>query len=234
MILIIQNSELAMSKLVRPLGKRLVRWLLITSCLGTILLALAGRWDDPWLWGYLLVFAAAGLYPSLYLDDDLAKERFHPPEPGADRVPLKWIRLLALVHIVVGALDARWQISPVPESLRTSGLIGMALALALVYRAMMANRFFSSVVRIQRDRGHRVIDRDVYSVIRHPGYAGMIPAMPFSALALGSWIAFAIGLAYSLMMVRRVLFEDAFLREHLDGYPEYSLRVRYRLIPGVW
>jgi protein-S-isoprenylcysteine O-methyltransferase Ste14 len=199
-----------------------------------LLLGLAGRWQDPLLWGYVLVFALAGLYPTLYLDDDLARERFHPPEPGADRIPLRWIRVLALVHLIAGALDARWQISHVPDTLRAVGLIGMALAMALIFRAMMANRFFSPVVRIQRERGHRLVDGDVYSVIRHPGYAGMLPVMTCSALALGSWIAFGIGLMYSLMVVRRVLFEDAYLRVHLDGYPEYSSRVRYRLIPGVW
>jgi protein-S-isoprenylcysteine O-methyltransferase Ste14 len=62
----------------------------------------------------------------------------------------------------------------------------------------------------------------------------MIPAMPFSALALGSWLAFALGLGYSALMLRRVLFEDAFLRQHLEGYADYAARVRYRLIPGVW
>jgi protein-S-isoprenylcysteine O-methyltransferase Ste14 len=110
----------------------------------------------------------------------------------------------------------------------------MAMSVLLVFRAMMTNNYFSAVIRIQSERGHRVIDRGVYSIVRHPGYAGMIPSMPFSGLALGSWWAFAIGLAYSVLMLRRVLFEDAFLRSHLEGYQEYTTRVRYRLIPGVW
>jgi protein-S-isoprenylcysteine O-methyltransferase Ste14 len=99
---------------------------------------------------------------------------------------------------------------------------------------MMTNRFFSAVVRIQRDRGHRVVDQGLYGVIRHPGYAGMIPAMACSGLALGSWLAFGIGLVYAAWVLRRVLFEDAYLREHLEGYGDYAARVRYRLIPGVW
>jgi len=110
----------------------------------------------------------------------------------------------------------------------------MAVSVAVVFRAMMANRFFSAVIRIQSDRGHRVIDQGVYAVVRHPGYAGMIPSMPFSGLALGSWWGFAIGLVYSALMLRRVLFEDAYLRSHLEGYQEYTTRVPYRLIPGVW
>ncbi len=110
----------------------------------------------------------------------------------------------------------------------------MAISVVLVFRAMMTNRFFSAVIRIQKDRGHQVIDQGVYGVIRHPGYAGMIPSMTFSGLALGSWLGAALGFCYALMMIRRVLFEDAFLRAQLQGYQDYTARVRYRLIPGVW
>jgi protein-S-isoprenylcysteine O-methyltransferase Ste14 len=214
--------------------KRLARWFLINLIIAAVLCAITGRYQDPWLWAFVATVAAVGLYPTVFLDDDLAKERFHPPEPGADRVPLKVIRLLALAHIVVACLDVRWQITQVPDALRLLGLVGMAISVVLVFRAMMVNRFFSAVIRIQKDRGHHVIDQGVYGVIRHPGYAGMIPSMPFSGLALGSWLGFAIGVAYSVLMLRRVLFEDGYLRAHLAGYQDYSSRVRYRLIPGVW
>jgi protein-S-isoprenylcysteine O-methyltransferase Ste14 len=213
---------------------RLVRWLLINLVVAAVLCAVSGRYSDPWLWAYVATVALVSLYPALALSEDLAKERFSPPEGGADRTPLVAIRLLALGHIVVSALDARWEITHVPDALRVVGLAGLALSVTLVFRAMMANHYFSAVIRIQSERGHRVIDQGVYGIIRHPGYAGMIPSMPLSGLALGSWVGFAIGLAYALMMLRRVRFEDAFLRSHLEGYHDYTGRVRYRLIPGVW
>jgi protein-S-isoprenylcysteine O-methyltransferase Ste14 len=87
---------------------------------------------------------------------------------------------------------------------------------------------------VQDDRGHRVIDSGPYSIVRHPGYAGLMLGMPFSGLALGSWIAAAIGLVMSGLILRRVMFEDAFLKKNLDGYAAYSDRVRHRLIPGLW
>jgi protein-S-isoprenylcysteine O-methyltransferase Ste14 len=214
--------------------KRLGRWFLANLFIAAGICAMSGRYQDPWLWAYVATVAVIGLYPTFWLDDDLAKERFHPPEPGADRLPLRAVRLIALGHFVVACLDVRWQISQMPDGVRLLGLVGMAISVVLVFRAMMVNRFFSSVIRIQKDRGHHVIDQGVYSMIRHPGYAGMIPSMPFSGLALGSWFGFAIGLGYSLLMLRRVLFEDAYLRAHLEGYREYATRVRYRLIPGVW
>jgi protein-S-isoprenylcysteine O-methyltransferase Ste14 len=216
-------------------SKRILRWALVSSAIALFLFALAGRWLDPWLWAYVAVFATVGLYPALKLDDDLARERFRPPDQGADRVPLIAIRLAAIAHIIVGALDAgRWHLTQVPAALRFVGLVGMALALALIFRAMIVNRFFSSVVRIQRDRGHLVVDSGPYSIVRHPGYVGMIAAIPFGALAIGSWLGFAVAVAYSVLMLRRVVFEDGFLRANLEGYTQYAGRVRYRLIPGVW
>jgi len=215
--------------------KRLLRWLLITASITTVIFGLAGRWSDPWLWAYVSVFSGAGLYASVRLTDDLARERFKPAEPGADRGWLKAIRLIALAHVVVGALDVgRWHLTSVPAPLRLVGLIVMIFSVALVFRSMIVNQFFSPVVRIQRERGHKVIDVGPYGVIRHPGYAGMIPAIPASALVLGSWLGVALAVGYSLLMLRRVVFEDAFLRSHLDGYLEYASRVQYRLVPGLW
>jgi protein-S-isoprenylcysteine O-methyltransferase Ste14 len=110
----------------------------------------------------------------------------------------------------------------------------MAIGFGLFFRAMHENRFFSAVVRLQSDRGHRVVDSGPYSVVRHPGYAGMLVGMPCAGLALGSFISLALGVVLSLMIVRRASFEDAFLRQNLEGYVAYAARVRYRLLPGVW
>jgi protein-S-isoprenylcysteine O-methyltransferase Ste14 len=216
--------------------KRLIRWLLISACVSGVVFGFAGTWRDPWLWTYALVWSALVLYAMFSIDEDLAQERFHPPTAGADRVALHWVRALALAHIVVGALDAgRWHLTaPVPPLLRAVALTGIAVAFGMFFRAMRENRFFSSVVRVQSDRGHRVIDTGPYAVVRHPGYAGMIVGMPLSGLALGSWVASAIGVALSLLFIRRVLFEDGFLKENLQGYASYANRVKYRLIPCLW
>jgi protein-S-isoprenylcysteine O-methyltransferase Ste14 len=213
--------------------KLVLRWSLGTFAAG-ILVIWGGNRHDPWLWAYVAVFALVGGYAISSMDESLAKERFHPPEPGADRLSLGAIRLVALLHIVVAILDRRFGWTEVPALLRGVGLLGFALSFLLIVRAMRTNRFFSAVVRIQDDRGHRVVDSGPYSVIRHPGYAGMIPAIPMSALALGSWLSVPFALAYSALILKRVMFEDSFLRAHLAGYAAYASRVRARLVPGVW
>ena len=200
-----------------------------------IVFALAGTWRDPWLWTYGIVWAATTLYGIVPVDDDLLRERFRPPNQGADRIALGFIRVFALAHIVVGALDSgRWHLTPVPAGVRAAALVAMAATFGIFYRAMHENRFFSAVVRIQRERAHRVVDSGPYSVVRHPGYAGLMLGVPCNGLALGSFLAGGIGLGLSLMVVRRVMFEDGFLQRNLEGYAEYASRVRHRLIPGVW
>jgi len=217
------------------MAKRLKRWLLSTGIVTVGLFALAGTWRDPWLWAYALIWSTITAYAMFFIDEDLLEERFHPPTAGADGVALHFVRAAALSHLVVGALDyGRWHITSVPPGLRAVALALMAVALGMFFRAMRENRFFSSVVRVQDERGHRVVDSGPYSIVRHPGYAGLIWAIPFSGLALGSWLAAGIGLLMSGMILRRVLFEDAFLNKNLVGYAAYSGRVRHRLIPGVW
>jgi protein-S-isoprenylcysteine O-methyltransferase Ste14 len=229
-----QNHKFYMSNTLGRLARRVGRWLAVNLVVGAGLFVITGRWQDPWLWAYVLTFSLVTLYALLSIDEDLARERSRPAGPGADRRPLRLIRLIALAHLIVGSLDLRFQITQVPATLRVGGLIGMAIFFTLVFRAMRANRFFSSVVRIQHERGHRVVDRGPYAIVRHPGYAGMIVGVPLSAVALGSWLAFAFALIYAGLILRRVLFEDAYLRSHLEGYRDYAERVRYRLIPGVW
>jgi protein-S-isoprenylcysteine O-methyltransferase Ste14 len=100
--------------------------------------------------------------------------------------------------------------------------------------AMAVNRFFSSVIRIQTDRGHHLITTGPYRYVRHPAYAVCIFLFVGGGLALGSWLAALLGLAMTAMIVRRTALEDRTLREQLEGYAAYAEKVRYRLLSGVW
>jgi len=200
-------------------------------------MALAGQWSSPYLWGFAIAFSAVFLYATLFvLDDDLARERFRPPSGGADAVALRWIRLSALAGLVLAPLDGgrlHWS-SELPAALRVAGIAGSTLGFWLVVHAMKVNHYFSPVIRIQDERGHRVVDQGPYAVIRHPGYLGMLIFAPMAVLALGSWWALIPAGVYWLLILRRVLVEDQFLRTNLAGYSQYAGRVRNRVIPGVW
>jgi protein-S-isoprenylcysteine O-methyltransferase Ste14 len=100
--------------------------------------------------------------------------------------------------------------------------------------AESVNKFFEPTVRIQTDRGHTVIDSGPYALVRHPGYlaAGLLVlGLP---LSLGSYWALVPAALSNVLLVVRTALEDRTLREELPGYKEYTQRVRYRLVPGVW
>jgi len=204
--------------------------------LGGLLMSLAGQWRSVYLWGLTAGIMSLSLYAAAVLDPDLARERFRPPSKGADPTALAWIRVTALATFVFSTLDGgrlHWS-PPVPALLRGLALVGCLAGTWFVIYAMAANRFFSSVVRVQTDRGHHVVDKGPYARIRHPGYLGMMIMCPLAALALGSWWGLLPALIYSGLMLLRVIGEDRFLLRNLDGYSQYSLRVPSRIIPGVW
>jgi protein-S-isoprenylcysteine O-methyltransferase Ste14 len=121
-----------------------------------------------------------------------------------------------------------------PAWLQVVGLAGYAASAALIAWTIAANPFFSSAVRIQHDRGHRLVAGGPYRYVRHPGYAAFIALMATSGLGLGSVPALAPLVAWIPILVRRIVMEDRLLREKLDGYAEYAGRVPHRLVPGLW
>jgi protein-S-isoprenylcysteine O-methyltransferase Ste14 len=198
----------------------------------------AGRWDLPMFWAYTGIWLVVLGVAVSTLDLDLMRERVRPGAGSQDN--LKLLRRLGFVlfmgQFALAGLDAgryHWS-DTVPLGLQIGGLIGFAAAMAIVVWAQRVNRFFSSAVRIQRDRGHHVITTGPYQYVRHPGYAAFILGGLCGGLALGSWSALLPPMIFGLLFVRRTALEDQFLQEELQGYAEYARRVRYRLVPGVW
>jgi protein-S-isoprenylcysteine O-methyltransferase Ste14 len=137
--------------------------------------------------------------------------------------------------VIIAGLDHRYSWSPeFPLWLIVIGFILITLGYAFASWALAENRFFSSVVRIQKERGHVVCDSGPYRLVRHPGYAGNIPPLFGIALALGSvWALIPAAVASIITLIRTVL-EDRTLQEELPGYRDYARHVRYRLIPGIY
>jgi len=141
------------------------------------------------------------------------------------------------VHWVIAGLDHgrfHWSDS-VPTWLQWTALIAVAAGYAFCLWAMRVNRFFSSIVRIQNDRGQVVITTGPYVFIRHPGYLAGIVIVVASGAALDSWIAAAILVVSTLpFLLYRAATEDRVLLAELPGYRNYAERVRWRLLPGIW
>jgi len=200
------------------------------------LFASAGTFAIAAFWVYLAILAIVFVASFAMLDPGLLRERMRPggkPPP----LGLKLFTVVLLLHLVVAGLDrGRLHLSDgIPPWLQAAGLAVVAAAYALVLWAMRVNRFFSSVVRIQFDRGQRVVATGPYSFIRHPGYAAGTLIVLASGIALGSWLAAVLLVVTTLpFLFYRAITEDRVLLAELPGYREYAGRVRWRLIPGVW
>jgi protein-S-isoprenylcysteine O-methyltransferase Ste14 len=204
--------------------------------IGGLLFGCAGRLDLVFFWAYLGVWAAAVLFGALLVDPTLASERLHPGPGGKDYLSLFVVTPIWLGLQVVAGLDVgrfHWS-DRVPLAVQIIGLVAMAAALAVMLWPSIVNRFFSSVIRIQTDRGHHLITGGPYRYVQHPAYACAPYFLIGSGLALGSWLAAAIGLVCFLPLLLRTAREDRILHEQLEGYADYARRVRFRLLPGVW
>ena len=100
--------------------------------------------------------------------------------------------------------------------------------------AMVSNRFFSTMVRIQQERGHAVATRGPYRYMRHPGYLAFILMVFAIPLVLGSSYGLILSGLVAVLFITRTALEDRTLMKELEGYPAYALEVKYRLIPFIW
>ena len=225
---------------------RALNWikLIVVYLLMPLVLLLIG-WDLAWWqgWLYSVLFVVVGIGARV-----LAEKR-HPGlmaergKFGKDQNVKPWDRVLApLMAIslsfplfIVAGLDHRFGWSPeFPIWLNLLGFILITFGYVFASWAIIENHFFSFVTRIQKERGHVVCDSGPYKIVRHPGYAGNIPPLAGIVLALGSvWTLIPVIIALIIAVIRTAL-EDKTLQEELPGYREYTKRVRYRLIPGIF
>lgn len=138
------------------------------------------------------------------------------------------------IPLVVGLDGLFGWSSPFTTPLKILALVMILAGYSLGTYALIENRFFSGMVRIQTERGHQVVSSGPYRWIRHPGYVGALLTYWFTPLFLDSLWAFIPVAFITIVLIIRTHWEDRTLQNELAGYREYALRVRYRLIPGVW
>ena len=194
-------------------------------------------WTLGWIYvGIIVVTVAINLACVRRWNPGLIRQRV-----GFRRGSKTWdVVWLALFTAAVSAIYVVALLEPRDEEWRAPGaawLAGLAIfapGWALIIWSMVVNPFFEKTVRIQTDRGHRVIDSGPYAYVRHPGYVGFLGWILSTPLLLPSASAFLPALLVVILLVIRTALEDRTLHAELPGYAEYAARVRFRLIPGVW
>ena len=195
-----------------------------------------------WFRGWLFFVVMLGMMFPIYrylrrVNPEVITARIshHEGTKRWDRVLMAFFYPSLMAIPIMAALDdgrfhwlpEPWWVCGIGYLLLLSGMLGATWAESV-------NKFFERTVRIQTDRGHRVIDTGPYAIIRHPGYVFVFLLFLGMPLALGSLWALIPAILVCPLLVVRTIWEDQTLREELAGYDEYGQRVRYRLIPGVW
>jgi protein-S-isoprenylcysteine O-methyltransferase Ste14 len=227
----------------RAVARSIVRFVVYVALNAGALFLAAGRWDWGMGWAYVgltLVFTVGTRALIALKDPELLAERSQYREKedikAWDRYLVPLVALYGpLAMLITAGLDERWNGSPpIARTLQLVATLVVIVGYGGASWAMLVNRFFAAVVRIQKERGHAVVTHGPYRLVRHPGYAGAALGYLATPIMLGSlWALIPSALTVAGLVVRTAL-EDRTLHEELDGYPEYARRTRYRLLPGVW
>ncbi|MBH5370638.1 methyltransferase family protein [Bradyrhizobium glycinis] len=209
--------------------------------MGALLFACAGTLHWPSAWAFLVTSALLGPLCGWWLyriDPALLAERLRPvlqkDQPAADKMFIALFVVAMLAWLAVMGLDRRVRSSDIPTALQVLGL-GLFLASTLfIMWVFRENSFAAPVVKLQTERAQHVISTGPYAYVRHPMYSGMVLFFTGVPLLLGSWWGLAMMPLFIALFAFRIPIEERTLREGLPGYTDYTARVRYRLIPGLW
>jgi protein-S-isoprenylcysteine O-methyltransferase Ste14 len=223
--------------------QRIVRQSIVGLAIMLVLLFVpAGTLAWPAAWIFLLEFSLASTLIARWLlrhNPALLEERM---KPLIQREQKPWDKALMAVFLVlwcawfvVMSLDAaRFGWSIVPLWLQVLGAIAIAVSMYIMFLIMRTNTFAVPVVKIQPERGHRVVSDGPYAIVRHPMYSGALLLILGTPLLLGSWWGLALAPALILLLAVRAVMEERTLLAELPGYADYAARVRYRLVPYIW
>ena len=220
----------------------IIRTVLWLAGMAALLFIPAGTLNWPGAWIFLLEISAWTFGMGVWLvkhDPDLLAERLKPlNQPGQKRwdkmlltgAALLWAAWLAFIPL--DAVRFRW--SHMPVSVQGLGALGLVACAYIVYLTFRENTYAAPVVKIQKERGHKVVTSGPYAYVRHPMYSGVILFLLGTPLLLGSWWGLCVSAALILMLGFRAVMEERMLTAELDGYADYAARVRYRLVPLLW
>ena len=163
----------------------------------------------------------------------LLKSRLEAKEKqNKQSIVIKLSGLMFILGFVLAGLDFRFKW----YQLRTNVIYIFSVVFLFAYfmwaEVLRENTYLSRTIKV--DEGQLVIDKGLYSIIRHPMYAATIILFLSMPLVLGSLISFFVFLFYPVLIVVRIINEEKFLEKELHGYSEYKKKVKYRIIPFIW
>lgn len=206
---------------------------------GMMLFFPAGTLNYWQAWVFLAVVGISAWTPAVYLlrvnpAALEARMRGGPAAEGrvAQRVIIAGLYASLAAMVVVSAFDHRFGWSRVPAAICVVGDVLVAIGLGVVALVIIQNSYASATVQVQADQ--KVVSSGLYGLVRHPMYTGNVIMMVGIPLALGSYWGLVFVVPGLLVLASRIRDEEKLLQKELDGYREYTQKVRYRLVPSMW
>jgi protein-S-isoprenylcysteine O-methyltransferase Ste14 len=197
-------------------------------------------WREAWIYASICIlgFMVSRLFAARKNPGLMAERARFGQQPDAkswDKMMTLLLTIGALIiHLVPGFDRLKGWSGGLGTPLVIAGFILVVGGYLLGSYALVANRYFSGMVRIQNDRDHQVVSSGPYRWVRHPGYLGAVITYAGIPFALDSlWTLIPVMVTIGVLVIRTSL-EDRTLRSELAGYEEYTLQTRHRLLPGIW
>ncbi|MBO5196610.1 MAG: isoprenylcysteine carboxylmethyltransferase family protein [Clostridia bacterium] len=189
---------------------------------------------NGWLLCALLFVPMLILGAVLFLKaPDLLKKRLDTKEKEAtQKGVVAFSGLIFLAGFIIAGLDHRFSWTKVHMAVVVVASVLFLLSYALYAEVMRENVYLSRTIKVHE--GQKVVSTGLYGIVRHPMYMATVVMFLSIPLVLGSWIAFAVFLAYPFVIAVRIKNEEEVLSNELEGYKEYKEKVKYRMIPYIW
>ena len=174
----------------------------------------------------------AGIF-MLAKSPELLRKRLRAKEKEDEqKVVVALSGLLFIASFISAGLNWRfnWWLSP-DWAVWTAATV-FILSYILYAEVLRENEYLSRLIEVQE--GQKVIDTGLYGIVRHPMYLATVIMFLSMPIVLGSPISLIIMLGYIPLIAKRILDEERVLTSSLDGYKDYKMRVKYRLIPFIW
>lgn len=217
----------------------------IRETMGLVIMGVALFWSagrvDWWPgWAALGVMAAwiiATAYVIFRYNPALLAERLGPRKGAKswDTAIMSILGLSQLARYILAGFDQRYGWTGGGCLWAQIAALGVCfIGYAVVVWATASNAFFSQIMRVQTERSHTVVTNGPYRYIRHPAYSGAILYELAMPALFTSWWSLLPSLLNATLLILRTRLEDRALQIELDGYPDYTQKVHFRLLPGVW
>ncbi|MBQ9846062.1 MAG: isoprenylcysteine carboxylmethyltransferase family protein [Oscillospiraceae bacterium] len=222
------RKQLAVNALIKYIAGLIIIALLLFVPAGTL------HYPNGWLFISLLFIPMLmlGLVLLVKSPSLLEKRLKSKEERTAQTLVVKISALAFILSFITAGIDFRLDITCVPRGMVAVAAVILLVSYALYAEVMRENAYLSRTIEVQQEQ--KVVDKGLYSIVRHPMYAATVLLFLSIPLVLGSWISFAIMLVYPFAIVLRIRDEEKLLLKELDGYAEYTEKVKYRLIPFIW